>query len=100
MSGYWVSEDAAADVRALWDYIDAERPAQADDLLTALEQAFKMLASFPGAGRVLLADEPPVRRYSVRPFGVTILYRRRGELTEIMRVAGRGRDLGALLNSD
>ena len=99
MSQYLVSEEAQADVAALWERIAEDRPRAADRMLAALRKVFQHLADYPAVGHAAEGDhaDPPRRLYPVKRYGITVVFRQIDGVTLIHRVAGRGRDLGALL---
>jgi plasmid stabilization system protein ParE len=101
MSTYRIAGDAMADVMAIWEYIAADSLRSADHLLADLERTFQRLADFPQSGHARPGDtaDPPRRQQTLPRFRVTIIFRREGEVTVILRVAGCGRDLDAMLGT-
>lgn len=93
MSRYILSERAQEDIDALWEYIAASNIRAADEILVALEAAFKRLAEHPEIGHA----RPDLTDRDLRFFTVdrmTIVYRPARRPVEIARVISRGRDLG------
>ncbi|HEY9720881.1 MAG TPA: type II toxin-antitoxin system RelE/ParE family toxin [Oscillatoriaceae cyanobacterium] len=96
MSRYSLSPAAQSDLRAIREYIAGDRPQAAFRTLQKLREAFNRLADYPGLGR----SRPewaaaPIRFYAIE--GFTIIYRP-GAQVEILRVAGKGRDIEGLLS--
>jgi toxin ParE1/3/4 len=82
---YRVSADATRDIVEIYKYgYVSFGEAQATRYNYDLEQAFQLLADFPGAGR-LLADVQPATR--MHPKGMhVIIYRHLGSSIEVLRV--------------
>ena len=101
MSRYLVSEEAQTVVTTLWETIAEDRQRAADRMLAALAKVSQHLVDFPAVGRPADGDhaDPPRRLYPVKKYGITVVFRQIDGVTLIHRVAGRGRDLDALLHA-
>ena len=81
---------AAQDLKEAGDYIEADRPAAADEMLVGITNALALLASGIVSGaEVTLKDGRKVNYWSVPPF--RIYYRIRGAELQVARVYHQAR---------
>lgn len=94
-----IEPTAQADLLAIWRHLAEESVAAADRWLEATESAIATLGEHPALGHCREDFERPgLRFYTARQRpAATIIYRSDTTPIRVLRVAGRGRDLGALL---
>lgn len=97
MSDYSLTRAAERDMLDIVSYIATDNPAAAQRMKVELFEAFAALAETPGMGH----SRPDVTQREVKFWSVrgrySIVYRERRQDIQILRVAGPGRDVGALL---
>lgn len=98
MTAPYVEPAAAADLLAIWAHLAGRSVAAADAWLAGIEAAIATIGQYPEIG----AERPGIDGRGLRYFTparhqTTIVYRAAPEPVRIVRVAGRGRDLGAML---
>lgn len=96
MSGYILTEPAAADIDEIEEYIAADNPDAARRLILKLRSAMQQLAAFPGIGqhRKDVAD-PRYRFWTVSPY--VIVYDPDTSPLQIIRVIHGHRDMPTVL---
>ena len=96
MTSFVLSEDAAADIESIFEFIAADDPRSALGVIDALESAMQGLAERPLLGhlREELADAP-LRFWSV--YSYLIVYDPSSRPITILRVVSGYRDVAELL---
>lgn len=98
MSEPIVTPQAMDDILAIWQHLSTEGTSLADKWLSAVEEAIARLGRYPWMGH----PRPELERLELRfftlasPTKTTVIYRA-GVPVYVLRVAGKGRDLGFLL---
>lgn len=85
---------AEADLEAIVDYIAANNPAAADELVTRLEDLAARLAERPGMGRARSELLPGLRSFRLGHY--LLFYRATAGGIEVVRVLHGARDVPAL----
>jgi toxin ParE1/3/4 len=98
VSGYRLSQDARADLRAIWSFIAADSTRAADRFIDRLGEKFVLLAARPELGRRLDELEPGIRRLPVGAY--LIFYRHDARGIEIVRVLHGARNIEQLFGPD
>lgn len=95
-----VSEEAHADMRAIWDHVANENgPDRADYVLDRMEAALQTIAEMPGIGHLHLSlPHEALRVWSV--FSYLIIYRPNTRPLEIVRVLHGARNLPPLFEQE
>ncbi len=98
MTDYILSPLARKDLREIQSYLEDLNPRVAARLITDLIEAFALLAERPGLGH-LREDltNAGIRFWTVQR-RYSVAYRVSGDVTEIVRVFGPGRDIESLLS--
>ena len=77
-------EEAFAEVQAAYDWYATRNPAAAAGFIDELDNAVEQIGTFPEAGISYLLG---TRRYVMRRFPFTVIYRDRGNRIEVVAVA-------------
>ena len=93
------SDDAAADLEAIYRHIAPDSPAAADRFVRGIEARCEALCEQPRLGVARPDLREGVRVFSLKR-RVAIAYRITDHAIEILRVFYGGRDLEALMRSD
>ena len=101
MTEPYIEPAAAADLLAIWAHMAGRSVTAADAWLAGIEAAIATIGLYPEIG----AERPSIDAHGLRYFTparhqTTIVYRAAPAPVRILRVAGRGRDLGALLGDE
>ena len=96
----WLTDDAARDLEALYDYIEShDAPGKADYVLDQIEKAFASLAENPERGarpkELLVVGLREYREIFFKPY--RIIYRVMSENVYVMVIADGRRDMQTLL---
>jgi toxin ParE1/3/4 len=94
MTQYGVSPDAQRDLDSIYDYIARESISAANEILDALRERFRLLASQPLLGQFRAELAPNVRSFSVGNY--VIFYRPVRVGIEVTRVIHSARDIDKL----
>lgn len=94
-----VTNRAKRDIKSIWQYIAAENVKAADDVETAIYEAFDALCSFPNAGHQRRdLTHRPLRFWTVHPHkNYLIIYNPKSQPVRIIRVLHRALDLSEIL---
>ena len=88
---------AEADLETMVDYIAADNPAAADELVTRLEDLAARLAETPGMGRARFDLLPNLRSFRLGRY--LLFYRVTSSAIEVVRVLHGARDFPALFGA-
>jgi toxin ParE1/3/4 len=96
----WLTDDAARDLEALYDYIEShDAPGKADHVLDQIEKAFASLVENPERGarpkELLVVGLREYREIFFKPY--RIIYRVMSENVYVMVIADGRRDMQTLL---
>ncbi len=91
MSEPRLTEQAEADLDALWAYIAADHPDAADRMVDAVLKASRMHVRFPDIGQSRADLRPGLRCFVVSPY--VVFYRRIEDTIEVLRVLHGARDI-------
>lgn len=86
---------AERDLEELWDHIAAERVEAANKVISRILEAIEMIGTWPGIGK-RRTDLGKVVLHTYTVDGYTIVYTRETDPVRILRIVGRGRDIGGL----
>lgn len=92
------TEEAAADLREIWNYLDDQNPDAADRLVGQLDEQCILLAEYPKIGRMRPDIASGLRYFPVKKY--LILYRELPDGIEVVRVIHGSRNLQALFDLD
>ena len=94
---YRLTPEARFDLFAIWEYIARDNVSAADRVVRRLEQAFHLLAAFPGKGhkRADVHTSEPVLFWPAGSY--VIVYQPEPKPLIIVRIVHGARDLNALL---
>jgi toxin ParE1/3/4 len=77
-------EEALAEAEAAFDWYTTRNPAAAEGFIAELDQAIEQIGAFPDAGSLHLSG---TRRYVMRRFPFTVIYREQKQMTQVIAVA-------------
>lgn len=90
--------DALADLEDIYDYIAADDPAAADELIHLIREKCKFLAKTPYGGRARPEIRSDLRSFPVKSY--VIFYRIESDAVEIVNVIRGSRDVEAFFAED
>ena len=89
--GIGLHEDALAEAQAAYDWYASQDPTAAEAFIDELDQAMERLIEFPNLGG---SYSSKTRRYVMKRFPYTLIYRERPRIIEIVAVAHARRKPG------
>lgn len=93
-----LTEQAEADLDALWAYVAAQNPDAADRLVDAVLEGSRMHVRFPNLGQMRDDLRPGLRCFVVTPY--VVFYRPIEDTIEILRILHGARDLPRLIEPE
>lgn len=100
MSHYLVSDDAAADIDGIWDWIAEDNERAADELIREICETCARIAEHPGIGRPRPKWVRPSFRFFLVRNNYWIVYDAERDPLEIIRVIHASRDIPRVFSSE
>jgi toxin ParE1/3/4 len=93
-----LTDEAEADLDALWDYIAADNVKAADRMVDAVLESSRIHVRFPEMGRRRDELRPGLRSFVVSPY--VVFYRPVENTIEVLRVLHGARDIKSIMESE
>lgn len=93
-----LTEQAEADLDALWASIAANSPGAADRMVDAILEGSRMHVRFPNIGQIRDDLRPGLRCFVVSQY--VVFYRPMGDTIEVLRILHGARDISRLIEPE
>lgn len=98
MAGLRYSRIARRDLDSIWDYIAADNPPEADEMLRRIDERCHQLAESPELGERWPQLAADIRMFTVGSY--VIFYRPAGDGIEVARILHSARDIPAVFRQN